>query len=65
MYIQLDEELKTKRIPIKSVLWRQGDTISPKLFTVALNLFISLNWEKKGIKINGRFLNHLRFADNK
>ena len=44
---------------------RQGDTISPKLFTAALeNIFRGLNWERKGININGSYLNHLRFADD-
>ena len=43
---------------------RQGDTISPKLFTVALEgVFKKLNWEKMG-NINGKFLSHLGFADD-
>jgi hypothetical protein len=44
---------------------RQGDTISPKLFTAGLeNIFQSLSWEDKGISINGKRLNNLRFADD-
>ena len=44
---------------------RQGDTISPNLVNAALeNIFRKLNWEGKGININGDFLSHLRFADN-
>ena len=44
---------------------RQGDTISPKLFTASLeDTFRNLNWEDKGIFINGRKLNNLRFADD-
>ena len=44
---------------------RQGDTISLKLFTAALeNIFRGLNWERKGININGSYLSHLRFADD-
>jgi endonuclease/exonuclease/phosphatase family metal-dependent hydrolase len=44
---------------------RQGDTISPKLFTAALEgIFKKLNWSKMGININGKFLSHLRFADD-
>ena len=44
---------------------RQGDTISPKLFIAALeNIFRGLNWERKGININGSYLSHLRFADD-
>ena len=41
---------------------RQGDAISPKLFTATLeNIFRRLNWENKGVKIDGEFL---RFADD-
>ena len=44
---------------------RQGDTISPKLFTATLeSMFRRLNWENKGVKIDGEFLSHLRFADD-
>src|ERR1700744_2591076 len=41
------------------------DTISPKLFTTSLeSLFKKLDWNEMGININGKFLNHLRFADD-
>ena len=44
---------------------RQGDTISPKLFTATLeSTFRRLNWENKGVKIDGEFLSNLRFADD-
>ena len=44
---------------------RQGDTISPKLFTTSLeSVFQKLDWNEMGININGKFLNHLRFADD-
>ena len=44
---------------------RQGDTISPKLFTSCLeSIFRKIDWEGKGININGEYLNHLRFADD-
>ena len=44
---------------------RQGDCLSPRLFTAALEeAFRSLNWCEKGIKINGRFLHHILFADD-
>nr|CDJ93220.1 RNA-directed DNA polymerase (reverse transcriptase) domain containing protein [Haemonchus contortus] len=44
---------------------RQGDTISPKLFSAALeNIMRHLEWEDLGVKIDGRFLHHLRFADD-
>jgi len=44
---------------------RQGDTISPKLFSAALEeTFRKIDWDCKGININGEHLNHLRFADD-
>jgi hypothetical protein len=44
---------------------RQGDTISPKLFTAALeSIFKKLEWSERGVNINGQYLNHLRFADD-
>ncbi|KAK6735277.1 hypothetical protein RB195_018456 [Necator americanus] len=44
---------------------RQGDTISPKLFTAALQWIMkSLCWEERGIRVDGRFLSNLRFADD-
>ena len=46
---------------------RQGDPISPKLFTCVLEIvFRRLNWEqrRKGININGRRMSNLRFADD-
>ena len=44
---------------------RQGDTISPKLFTATLeSIFRRLNWENKGVKIDREFLTNLRFTDD-
>ena len=44
---------------------RQGDTISPKLFTAALQWIMkSLDWDEKGIRVDGKFLSNLRFADD-
>ena len=44
---------------------RQGDTISPKLFAATLeSIHRRLNWENKGVKIDGEFLSNLRFADD-
>ena len=44
---------------------RQGDIISPKLFTAALeDIFETLGWNGRGININGQYLSHLRFADD-
>ena len=55
------EKIRIKRGPGV----RQGDTISPKLFTATLeSIFRRLNWENKGVKIDGEFLSNLRFADD-
>lgn len=44
---------------------RQGDTMSPKLFTAVLEYaFKMLDWEGKGLNIDGRNLTNLRFADD-
>ena len=44
---------------------KQGDPLSPILFNSALEkVFRKLNWEDKGISINGEKLNNLRFADD-
>lgn len=44
---------------------RQGDSISPKLFSAVLQeIFKTLKWNEVGIKTNGGFLSHLRFADD-
>lgn len=44
---------------------RQGDVISPKLFTNALeDMFKTLDWKGCGININGEHISHLRFADD-
>ena len=40
-------------------------TISPKLFTAALESILRrLPWETRGLKIDGEYLSHLRFADD-
>nr|CDJ86668.1 endonuclease-reverse transcriptase [Haemonchus contortus] len=44
---------------------RQCDTISPKLFIAALeNIMRRSEWEDLGVKFDGRFLHHLRFAED-
>ena len=44
---------------------RQGDTILPNLFIAALkSIFRRLPWEPSGLKIDGEYLSHLRFADD-
>ncbi|WKY10286.1 hypothetical protein Q1695_002549 [Nippostrongylus brasiliensis] len=51
-------------IPIEKGV-RQGDTISPKLFTAALQWVMkSLDWDENGIREDGKFLSNLRFADD-
>ncbi|EPB70136.1 hypothetical protein ANCCEY_10782 [Ancylostoma ceylanicum] len=44
---------------------RQGDTASPKLFTTTLEDIIRrLEYDNMGVRVDGRLLHHLRFADN-
>lgn len=44
---------------------RQGDPLSPKLFTAVLeDVFRQLDWATCGLSINGENLSHLRFADD-
>ncbi|VDM63725.1 unnamed protein product [Angiostrongylus costaricensis] len=44
---------------------RQGDTISPKLFTATVqNAMRTMEWDNMGVKIDGRNLHHLRLADD-
>ncbi len=42
---------------------KQGDPFSPNIFNSVLEeIFQKLDWEGKGVKINGQWLNNLRFA---
>ncbi|EYC29498.1 hypothetical protein Y032_0006g3006 [Ancylostoma ceylanicum] len=44
---------------------RQGDTVSPKLVTATLEDAIRrLEWDHIGVRVDGRLLQHLRFADD-
>ena len=44
---------------------RQGDTLSPKIFTNALEgVFKKLTRQERGINIDGEYLTDLRFADD-
>lgn len=53
-----------RNIPIKKEV-RQGDTISPMLFTACLeDVFKLLDWEGLGVRIDGEYLSNLRFADD-
>ncbi|EPB79218.1 hypothetical protein ANCCEY_01641 [Ancylostoma ceylanicum] len=50
-------------VPIKKGV-RQGDPISPNLFPAVLESVIrKRDWDYFGVNVNGRMLNHLRFAD--
>ena len=64
MTVHLHKE--SEKIRIKRGV-RQEDTISPKLFTATLEsiLFRRLNWENKGVKIDGEFISNHRFAGDK
>ncbi|XP_037294135.1 uncharacterized protein LOC119189192 [Manduca sexta] len=58
------QDQSTKAIPLQRGV-RQGDVISPKLFTAALeNAFKLFQWKGFGININGEYITHLRFADD-
>lgn len=60
--IQITEDTITPRMKIKQGV-RQGDTISSKLFILALeDVLQRLNSEELGVMIDGRYLSHLRFA---
>ena len=55
---------ESEKIRIKRGV-RHGDNISPKLFTATLeSIFRRLNWEHKGVKIDGELLSNLRIADD-
>ena len=44
---------------------RQDDTISPKLFSASMEeIFKRLDWSETGIKVNGKYISHLRFVDS-
>ena len=55
---------ESSKIPIRKGV-RQGDTISPMLFTACLQeVFRTLDWEQVGVRVNGEYLSNLRFADD-
>ncbi|GBP27535.1 Retrovirus-related Pol polyprotein from type-2 retrotransposable element R2DM; Endonuclease [Eumeta japonica] len=44
---------------------RQGDPLSPRIFIAILETALGdLDWSKKGLYIKGKYLSHLRFADD-
>lgn len=59
-------KVNTTHVPIKIQRGvRQGDVISPRLFTAVLNMALrKIDWGTTGIKINGVYLSHLLFADD-
>lgn len=61
-YLSLDKNGRCYKIE-KGV--KQGCPLSPDLFNAVLQgIFNELNWEERGIKINGCYLTNLRFADD-
>lgn len=51
-------------IPIKRGV-RQGDPLSPRIFIAVLESIIGkLNWDTVGIYVKGKYISHLRFADD-
>ncbi len=63
MTVQIQDQ-RTRPIHLRRGV-RQGDVISPKLFTNALeDVFKTLNWTERGVNVNGKNISHLRFADD-
>ena len=63
MTVHLHKE--SNKIKITEEYDREIDTISPKLFTAALeSIFRRLTWETRDLKIDREYLSHLRFADD-
>lgn len=61
-YVRTDRKGET--FPIKKGV-RQGDPLSSNLFNAVLEeVFRNLEWEGRGLKIDGKWLNNLRFADD-
>ncbi len=61
-YIKLDR--KGENFSIEKGV-KQEDPLSPNIFNSVLEeVFWKMNWEEKGIKINGQWMSNLRFADD-
>jgi len=60
---QIRTELLSEKIKIQKGV-RQGDTLSPVLFTAAVEEIFKRTDQTSGININGTRLNNLRFADD-
>ena len=69
LYSEATSVLRLHKCSEKSKLGkgaRQGDNISPKLFTSCVQHAIinKINCENKGVRIDGEYLSHLIFADD-
>ncbi len=60
-YIKLDR--KGEKFSLKRGI-KHGDPLSPNILNSVLEVFRKMNWEEKGIKINGQWMSNLRFADD-
>ena len=60
---QVRTEALSRKIQIMKGV-RQGDTLSPVMFTAALEEIFRRTEIESGININGERLNNLRFADD-
>ena len=60
---QIKTEKTSEKIQIQKGV-RQGDTLSPVMFTAAIEEIFKRIPSETGIKINGQILNNLRFADD-
>ncbi len=68
MYDKVEAYIRTdyagKKFPVNRGV-RHGDPLSPNLFNCVLEeVFRGLNWDGRGLNINGEYLINLRFADD-
>ena len=68
MYKNLKARVKTDKVGTSFSIKRgvkQGDPLSSLLFNCVLeDIFRDMDWNKKGINMNGEYLNNLRYADD-
>ena len=58
------QDQRTRPIQLRRGV-RQGDVISPKLFTNAMeDVFKTLDWTARGVNVIGERISHLRFVDD-